>query len=128
MVRRLITRRSIARLAICLLLLAGLPAVLNASSAQGAPRFLALTAALDKTNTPHDHTNTVCHSCPVHLCLEQHGTLDQTSGPPALLAAAGTITIEPWPASEGWAHPPTAPPRAGFIHFISLPRAPPELI
>ena len=126
MIRRLLTDTWIARLAICLLLLAGLQAVLNAPSAQGAFRFAERTAALDKTNAPHDHT-TVTHSCPDHLCLEQHGAFDQASGPPALLAAGGAITIEPWPAAEAWAHPPTAPPRSEFIHFISLPRAPPEL-
>lgn len=126
-IRRLISRGSIARLAVCLLLFASLQASLSASSAAGGHRFLEVTAALDTTNAAHDHATTVCHSCPGHLCLEQHGTLDQASGSPALLDVADTITIEPWPAAEAWAHPPTAPPRAAFIHFISLPRAPPEL-
>ncbi|MGE3279990.1 MAG: hypothetical protein AB7O13_03125 [Alphaproteobacteria bacterium] len=127
MIRRLFTSRAIARLAICLLVFASLQASLSASAAQGAPRFLELSAALEKTSAPHDHGTTICHSCPDHLCFEQHGTLDQPSGPTALLAAASIMTIEPWPAFEGWAHPPTAPPRSEFIHFISLPRAPPEL-
>jgi hypothetical protein len=127
MIWRLFTSRSIARLAICLLVFASLQASLSASQAEGAQRFVEITSALDKTTAEHDHATTVCHSCKDHLCLEQHGTLDQASGPPAVLALAGTITIEPWPAAEAWAHPPTAPPRAAFIHFISLPRAPPEL-
>ena len=127
MIRRLLTFRLMARLAVCLLLFASLQASLSASAAEGARSFLEVTSALDRTSAPHDHTTTVCHSCPDHLCLEQHGTLNQGSSPPALLAAVGTITIEPWPAAEAWAHPPTAPPRAEFIDFISLPRAPPEL-
>jgi hypothetical protein len=127
MFRRLFTFRSIARLAVCLLLFASLQASLSASQAEEAQRFVETTSALDKTTAPHDHATTVCHSCADHLCLEQRGDFDQASGPPAVLAAAGTITIEPWPAAEAWAHPPTAPPRAAFIHFISLPRAPPEL-
>ena len=98
---------------------------LSASAAQGALRFVELTAA-ERTTAPHDHSTTVCHSCAGHVCLEQHGTVDQASASPAVLAAV-TITIEPWPAAEAWAHPPTAPPRAAFVHFISLPRAPPEL-
>lgn len=126
MIRRLFIRRSIARLGVCLLVFASLQIALSASAAQGAARFLELTAAIEKTSTPHDHSTTICHSCPGHLCLEQHGALDQGSGPPALLATA-SISIEPWPAAEAWAHPPTAPPRAEFVHFISLPRAPPEL-
>ncbi len=127
MFRRLLTFHSIARLAVCLLLFVSLQASLSASPAEGARRFVEITSALDKTTTPHDHETTVFHSCADHLCLEQHGDFDQASGPPTVLAAAGAITIEPWPAAEAWAHPPTAPPRAAFIHFISLPRAPPEL-
>ena len=123
-----LARRCTARLALCLLLFASLQAVLNAPAAQGARGYVEVTAALGGTNPTHDHTTTVCHSCPGHLCLEQHGAFDQASGPPALLADAGAITIQPWPAAEASAHPPTAPPRAGFVHFVSLPRAPPERI
>ena len=121
------TRRSIARLAVCLLVFAGLQSALSASAAHGARAFIEVSALPNGTTAPHDHTTTICHSCPDHVCLEQHGALNQASVPPAVLAAV-TITIEPWPAAEAWAHPPTAPPRAAFVHFISLPRAPPELI
>lgn len=127
MIRRLLTRHSIARLAIFLLVFASLQAVVNASAGQGARRFAEVASALAQTNPLCDHTKTVCHSCSGHLCLELHGAFDQASGPPALLADAGAVTIEPWSAAEAWAHPPTAPPRGAFIHFVSLPRAPPEL-
>jgi hypothetical protein len=123
--RRLFTC-SIARLAICMLLLASLQAALGVSAAQGARRFVELTAP-SGTACPHDHSITVCHSCPGHICLEQHGALDQANGAPALAAIAGIITIEPWPAAEAWAHPPTAPPRSASVHFRPLPRAPPAL-
>jgi hypothetical protein len=126
MIRLLLTYRSIGRLAISLLLLVSLQAALSASAAQGARLFVELSAAPGGTTAPHDHSTTVCHSCPGHICLEQHGAADQASGPPVLLAAAA-IAIEPWPAAEAWAHPPTAPPAAAFIHFVSLPRAPPRL-
>lgn len=126
MIRRLLTAPPMARLAVCLLLFIGLQAGLSAAPAEGRHRFVELTSGLDKTTALHDHATTVCHSCPDHLCLEQHGALNQGTSPPAVLAA-GTVTIDPWPEAEAWAHPPTAPPRAAFIHFVSLPRAPPEL-
>jgi hypothetical protein len=123
---RFITRRSIARLAVCLLVFASVQAVLTASAAHGARRVVDVTAFSTGTACPHDHSVTVCHTCAGHICLEQHCVVNQGSAPPALLTAL-TITIEPWPAAEAWAHPATAPPRATFVHSVSLPRAPPEL-
>jgi len=120
------TRRSIARLAACLLVFASLQAALSQSGADRARLPVEGVAFPSETTGRHDHTTTVCHSCTGHVCLEQHGALGHTPAPLAVLASA-TVAIEPWPAAEVWAHPPTGPPRAAFVHFISLPRAPPEL-
>ncbi len=127
MIRRIRTHRLVARIALALLLFASLQAVLSPAAAESMRRYAELTAAAGGLAPRHDHKTTICHSCPDHICLEQHGAFARGSAPPLLLADAGTATIEPWPSSQSWAHPPTAPPRAGFIHSISLPRGPPHL-
>ena len=124
MFQRVFSRRTIAVFAVYLLFFASLQAALSASADHGVRRFVEVTALPGSTRAPHDHATTVCHSCAGHFCLEQHGALGHASAAPAVLVAI-TMTIEPWPAAEAWAHPPTAPPRATFVHFISLPRAPP---
>ena len=117
-------RRWVARLALLLTLFAVLQPALAASMRPGSYRYVDFPVrATADTRSPHDHEHVVCHSCPGHICLEQHGRIDLT--PQALISQPGEVeTWEPPEAPVLWPHPPTAPP-SRRIALRSQPRAPP---
>jgi hypothetical protein len=115
-----------ARLALLLIVFAVIQPALATPAGASALRYrdVSLKAGTGE-RVRHDHDHTLCHSCAGHICLEQHGTLDQ---PPILLLAPppGTaILIGPVRAAL-WPHPATAPP-LWRIAQACRPRAPPFL-
>ena len=116
-------RCAFARLAVCLMVFAGLHAIAMPSAAHGERRFIEVSAS--KASPCHHHGTTICHSCPGHICLELHGLFDQGSVPPALSLLSNIGIIEPWPAADAWAPPLTAPPAKSLLHHAARPRAPP---
>lgn len=125
MLSRLSLRRTVVQLALSLVLLASLQAALYPAAAYGVNRFVDLSAGRSGGDaTRHDHATVICHSCPGHICLEQHNLMIKASVPPAILPGALQVMIVTWPTHESVAHPPIAPPPP-FVASAARPRAPP---
>ena len=103
-------RQWAARLALVLIVFAVIQPALIAPAGASALRYMDVSfKAGSGEGARHNHDHTLCHSCAGHICLEQHGTLDQ---PPILLLAlplSTAILIAPVRAAL-WPHPATAPP------------------
>jgi hypothetical protein len=116
-------RQWAARLALLLIVFAVIQPALAASARAGALRYRDVSLNTGTGGARHDHDRTLCHSCAGHVCLEQHGALDQ---PPILLLAlppSTAILIAPVRAAL-WPHPPTAPPLRRIAQACRA-RAPP---
>jgi hypothetical protein len=120
-------RQWAARLALLLIVFAAIQPALAAPAGASALRYrdISLNAGTG-SGARHDHDHTICHSCAGHICLEQHGSLDES--PIFLLAVpVGTaILIAPVQAVL-WPHPPTAP-LLWRIAQACRPRAPPHFV
>jgi hypothetical protein len=118
-------RKWAARLALVLIVFAVIQPALTAPAGASALRYMdASLKAGSGGGGRHNHDHTLCHSCAGHICLEQHGTLDQP--PILLLALPSSSAILFTPVREAlWPHPATAPP-LWRIAQACRPRAPPH--
>ena len=103
-------RQWAARLALLLIVFAVIQPALAAAARAGALRYRDVSL---NTGTGggarHNHDHTLCHSCAGHVCLEQHGALDQPQIPIIALPPAYSLLIPPVRVAL-WPHPATAPP------------------
>jgi hypothetical protein len=103
-------RRWAARLALLLIVFAVLQPALGAPVGAGPLRYIDVSLkAANGSGAWHHHGHTLCHSCAGHICLEQHGALDQAPIP--LVAPRPWYALPiPWVQVALWPHPATAPP------------------
>jgi hypothetical protein len=121
-------RRWSAHLALLLTVFAVLQPSLANAQAPGGMRFRdqAGLSAAPAGVLPHDHNHVLCHHCPGHTCLEQHGAFDLPPGPLAILPAS-VIVVLPSESFIAWPHPPTGPPHLPRPPRSWQARAPPSL-
>jgi hypothetical protein len=116
-------RQWAARLALLLVVFAVIQPALVAPAGASALRYRDVSLNGGSGGARHNHDHTLCHSCAGHVCLEQHGPLDQ---PPILLLALPPSTAIPVAPERAtlWPHPATAPPLWRIAHACRA-RAPP---
>src|SRR5262245_7891355 len=101
-------RQWAAHLALMLIVFAVVQPALVAPAGAGPLRYVDLPYKAGSISPRHDHGHTLCHSCAGHICLEQHGALDQPQTlaiplPPAYSLLIPSVRVIVWP------HPATAP-------------------
>jgi hypothetical protein len=103
-------RQWAARLALLLIVFAVIQPALAAPAGAGPLRYMDVSfKAASGGGARHNHDYTLCHSCTGHICLEQHGALDQPQIPLVALPPAYSLLIPPVRVVL-WPHPATAPP------------------
>ena len=120
-------RRALAHLALIALVFGTLQATTGAVVAQGARQFVDRAVSDQSVPVRHNHANVICHTCPGHICFEQHCGFGQASTVDAILGSV-LVSVVPWLAQDARAYPPAIGPRSRHLaHYAAQPRAPPLL-
>lgn len=118
-------RRCAVHLALLLIVFTLIQPAFVAPAGAGPLRYVDLPYKAGSAGTRHDHGHTLCHSCAGHICVEQHGALDQPQIPAIALPPAYSLLIPPVRVIL-WPHPATEPPLRRIAE-ASQARAPPLL-